>query len=311
MGSCTVDNFIIINSKYRNIKPGDKLLIENTFTEIGGSASNSSISLAKFGLNVKIITKLGNDHNALIIRHKLNEKKIRLFYNTSEKYMTPFAIILASKNEKDRIVFAYKGASNHLNKRDVPLREINTSWLYIGSLLDNSFKTAEEIAMHCREKKFNVVLNPSTYLARKGKKKLKKILAVTKLLVLNKEEAQYMLEKKHSDRELLKEIKRLGPEIVIITDGKNPIHAIDQSHIYKLKPYKVKVLSTLGAGDAFAAGFLGSYIKTKNIKLSLKIGAANSAAVLQHYGATTGTLSYKHAFAYVKKHSLRIQEFSI
>ncbi|MBI2671226.1 carbohydrate kinase family protein [Candidatus Woesearchaeota archaeon] len=308
LGSCTVDNFVIIKEGYKDLKPGDKVLIEHLFTEIGGAASNSSISLAKFGLKIKIITKLGADHNALIIKHKLKENNIDLHYAKSEKYMTPYAVILISKRDKDRIVFAYKGASDYLSHEDFNFSELNTKWIYLGSLLGQSFKTAEQVALYAKRKKINVLFNPSSYLAAKGKNGLHKILSSAKILILNKEEAQLVLGKKIEIKELLIGLKKLGPKIVVITDGKNTIHAINERCSYKLEPYKVKIVSTLGAGDAFAAGFLGSYIKNESIETSLRIGAANSASVLQHYGATTNTLSYKLAVEFVKKHHAKLEE---
>lgn len=302
IGSATIDTFIIINKRYKDLKAGDKILIQQTFTETGGGACNSAISLANLGLRAKIITKLGNNYNALIIEHKLREKNINFHRNISAKFVTPFSIILISKQDKDRIAFTYKGASDYITERDFKFSELNTSWIYLGSLLGKSFKIAEKIAHYAKKKNIKVLFNPSTYVAAKGKKGLKKILNCTKILILNKEEAQLVVGRKLPIGNLLIKLKELGPEIVVITDGKNEVNAIDDRCTYKVMPYKVKVISTLGAGDGFASGFLGSFIINGNIETSLRIGLANAASVIQKYGATTDILTYRQAVDFVKKH---------
>ena len=48
-----------------------------------------------------------------------------------------------------------------------------------------------------------------------------------------------------------------------------------------------------GAGDAFASGFLGFYLKGGNLKASLRAGIVNSASVVQYIGTTKGLLTRK------------------
>jgi len=308
IGSATLDHFITVNKKYKDIGLGDKILIDQAFIETGGGACNAAISLANMGLKVRLITKLGKDHNASIIEKNLKEKNVAIHKISTSRFMTPFSIILVSKKDKDRIVFAYKGSSDYLNEKDFSFKELNTSWIYLGSLLGKGFDTAENIADYAKNKNIKILFNPSTYVAAKGKKKLKKILNSTKILILNKEESQLILGRKLKILELLIGLKNLGPDIVVITDGKNPINAIDDISTYKVIPYKVKIVSTLGAGDAFASGFLGSFIINNNIETSLRIGLANAASVLQKYGATADILTYRAAIEFIKKHRSKLKK---
>jgi sugar/nucleoside kinase (ribokinase family) len=50
--------------------------------------------------------------------------------------------------------------------------------------------------------------------------------------------------------ELLHEIKA---KVVVITDGRDGAYAYDGEFIYKAPTFPAEVVSTLGAGDAFAA----------------------------------------------------------
>lgn len=90
------------------------------------------------------------------------------------------------------------------------------------------------------------------------------------------------------DEQLLK-LKSFGPKVVVITDGQKGVQIYDGKHRYLMPSYKVPVKSTLGAGDCFASTFTAAMIKTDwNIEKSLKYAAANSANIVQQFGAQIG-----------------------
>lgn len=308
LGSLSIDNFITVDSIKNQLKPGNKILIDKYITETGGGGGNAAATLANFGLKVKLISKIGDDENSNFLKNNLRSKKITLEGIKSKKYDTAFSLIIVGKKDNDRIALSHKGASDHLGLSDFSMKKINSSWLYLGTMLGESFKTAEKVAEHAFKKRIKILFNPSTYLASKGKKRLYKILKYTTILVLNKEEAALVVGKKMNVKKLLLELSNLGPEIVVITDGPNKINVIDGKCTYSLKPYKVNIVSTLGAGDAFSSALLSSYILNNNIDTSLKIAAANAAHVLQNYGATVGIINYDKATKFIKKRDIKIEE---
>lgn len=84
-------------------------------------------------------------------------------------------------------------------------------------------------------------------------------------MIFNKEEAQALLGKQIDNQyKMLHDIHKLGPKIIIITDGKNGANCLDttEKHFYGIKPLKIKIHETTGAGDAFASGFVaGKYLE--------------------------------------------------
>lgn len=75
-----------------------------------------------------------------------------------------------------------------------------------------------------------------------------------------------------------------GVKIVITTLGENGSLAYNGTQFYKGDITKVeKVVNTVGAGDAFLAGFMAGVIHGRSIPECLQEGADLSASVIQKF----------------------------
>jgi ribokinase len=295
VGSATVDHFLTTETKLSKVKLGDKVLVHSMEVHTGGGATNACAALARMGLKVRMLTKLGCDHDADFILHELKKYKVKNIPIARSKKGTDFATMVASTKEKDRIIYVHKGASRDLCPSDLKKTKLRCKWVYLASLVGKSFKTAELIAKKAHDKKKKLLFNPSLYVARKGKKYLKKVLEVTDVLVLNKEEAEVLHGRKGSVKVLLRGLHELGPRTVIITDGPKRLYALNEDEIYYLDPPKVKVVHTAGAGDAFTAGFLAGTLHGKSFSEALKIGQVNANSVVQYIGTKHKLLTLTEA----------------
>ncbi len=303
IGSATYDMFATILERFDEPEPGDKVRVDHIEGSVGGGAVNSSIALARMGLKVAALSKYGADQNARMIENKLRKEGVKIIRTKKSADFTAYSYILTSSKESDRIIYTYKGASDNLSADDFDMNSLKSQWIYMATMMGKSFNTCEKIAGYAKKNGIRLLFNPSTYLAKKGKEYLKTILNCSDILVLNKSEAKLLLKTNENDDIVLAEsLSRLGPKMVVITDGKRGIHAYDGSCKYSMKPYHVKVVHTTGAGDAFTAGFLAGIIKKNDPAHALELGMANAASTIQHYGATNGLLSYSSAKDFVKKH---------
>ena len=312
IGSATVDSFLNVETSFAKIKLGDKIIVSSIEKHSGGGATNSAVALAKFGLKVKVLTKLGNDHDGEFIAQELKSHKIDNTCQHHSNKHTDTAVILDYIKEKDRVIYVHKGASEDLTGHDLKLSQLNTTWIYLATLMKTSFKTGEIISKYASKHKIPLLFNPSLYLAQKGKAELKPILSATKVLVLNLEEAQALLKDKNSSVEkLLQELHALGPETVVITNGPKKLYTYHKNYIYSLLTPKVKVVHTAGAGDAFTAALLGAMIKKYSFEESLRIGQANASSVIQAVGVKHKLLSEKEALKMAEKHRLKVEKYGL
>ena len=103
-------------------------------------------------------------------------------------------------------------------------------------------------------------------------------------------------------------LHQLGPATVIITDGPKTLVALHNHTLYFLQPPLVSVVHTLGAGDAFTAGFLAGIIKKKSLPDALRLGQINATSVIQDLGAKKNLLTLAAAQKMLQKHPISIQE---
>lgn len=316
VGSATLDVFAKTKSELIRIETptteeeliaypsGSKIIMTHLEFMTGGGGTNTAVSFSKMGLKTAYLGKVGRDENGNKILEQLKKEKVD-FVGVREKGMSGYSIILDSIKE-DRTILVYKGVNDNLKFSEINLNKLKTKWFYFSSMMKESFKTLEKLSDYARKNKIKAAFNPSSYLAEKGAAFLKKVLSNTNVLILNKEEAE-LISGKGKTNSLLKSLHKLGPEITIITDGKKGVFASDGKKSYVVKPHKVKVHETTGAGDAFASGFVSGLIKKNDVKFALKLGLANAESVVCRYGAKNGLLKYNDALKKIKKVSVKIK----
>ncbi|MBT3406194.1 carbohydrate kinase family protein [Candidatus Woesearchaeota archaeon] len=317
IGSATVDVFMKSHSELIKIKTqhseekliaypsGSKVLIKDLQFMTGGGGTNTAVCFSKLGLKTAYLGNIGKDENGTRVINQLKKEKIK-FIGTISNDLTNYSVILDSI-EHDRTILAYKEASQKLKFSKINKSKLKAKWFYSSALMGNAFKTEEQLASYASKNKIKFALNPSSYQAKKGKKFLAKLLSNTNLLVLNREEAGLVLgiAKNTKIELLLKGLYNLGPEIVIITEGKKGAYCFDGKYKYYAKPKVAKVLETTGAGDAFASTFLTALIKKKDIEFALKVATVNAQSVTKQYGAKNGLLSWNKALSLMKSPKTR------
>ncbi|MBW2965148.1 carbohydrate kinase family protein [Candidatus Woesearchaeota archaeon] len=305
VGSATIDAFVRLPVDLASIKHGSKVLIDEIDILTGGGGTNVAVGLARLGLKAGFIGEVGNDLSAGIISRELDREGVDFLVKEHSRHKTAFSVILEAKG-KDRSILVHKGASSFLHANEIP-RNLRTDWYYFGSMMGASFETMLRIARIAKRTSTNVFFNPSSYMVEQGVDFLRDAIEASKIILMNKEEAQVLLKDRSSDvRKLLKGLKELGPEICIITDGSKGVHVFDGRQFYSGTPNKLKPVDTTGAGDAFGTGFLAGWIMKSSspvperIRAAIKLGMCESESVIMYTGAKTGLLTRKKALSAMK-----------
>jgi sugar/nucleoside kinase (ribokinase family) len=269
---------------------GEKIVVEEVFYDIGGSACNVAVGLSRIGLNSAIISAVGDDQKAVKIEKKLAVEKVSLeYFKKIKKIETSFSIILLY--EKERTILVYRGLKDYSKLKIAS--NLKTNWLYVGPLGFNFESIYHQVISCVCEKNIKLAINPGNLQIEKDKEVLNSILNVASILFLNREEAQEILKmpKYALPKDLLINLHKLGPEIVVMTDGKKGAYCYDGTTCWQGDPFPAQRVEVTGAGDAFASGFLAGIINNIDTKESLKWGLVDSASVVGKIGAQTNLLT--------------------
>lgn len=306
IGSATIDAFVRLPVDLKSIRPGSKVLIDEINILTGGGGTNVSVGFARLGLKAGFIGEVGNDLSAGIISRELDREGVDFLVREHSRHKTAFSVILEAKG-KDRSILVHKGASSFLHAHEIPMN-LKTDWYYFGSMMGASFKTMLRIARIAKRTRTNVFFNPSSYMVEQGVDFLRAAIEASKIIMMNREEAQTLLKSGSSEvKVLLKGLHNLGPGICIITDGSKGVHVFDGKHFYSGTPKHLKPVDTTGAGDAFGTGFLAGWIMKsgssvrEQIRLAIRLGMCESESVIMYTGAKTGLLTRKKALGEIKR----------
>ena len=299
LGGAVVDAFVETDVAKKkgmlSFPAGEKILMDDLEFYSGGGGTNTAAAFSKMGLKTGCIVKLGKDNNAKIVLEDLKKFGV-YFLGVHGKEATGFSVILVGR-EKSRTILQEKGANDNLFFRELELGKLNTKWFYFSSSVGKTLQTQKKLASWAQKKGIKIAYNPSSYLTEKGAGKLKSLLKNVNVLILNKEEAKDLVGKKNT----FDKLRKLGPEIVCITDGAKGNRVSDGLRFFTSISRKIKVIERTGAGDAFASGFIAGLIKTGKIEEAVRIGSANAESVIRVRGAKNGLLSWRGALKDMKK----------
>lgn len=281
---------------------GLKIDIEKIYFHSGGGGTNTAATFTKQGFKTAYCGVIGNDLEGQAVLKEINEKGIgtEFIFKTSQK-TTNSSIIFSTP--KERTILVYKGASETLSEKQISWPKIkNARWFYLAPLSGKLFRLFGKIIDFAGDNQIRIMANPGSSQLKLPAKALKSVLQKIDILLLNREEAQILVGDPSLEGEkLVKKIKKIFPGILIITDGENKSLVTDGKFIYSAIPSKIKVTDKTGAGDAFGAGFLSGYIKSRgDIKTAVQLAMANSASCIRKWGAKEGILERKQKFKKIK-----------
>ncbi|MEQ1561232.1 MAG: carbohydrate kinase family protein [Nitrospira sp.] len=262
-----------------------------------GNSANAAVSATRLGLNSALLAYVGDDQNGKDDIEELKKNNVDVQYVRTE----------AGKHTNYHYVLWYDVDRTILVKHDTfsyTMEGVSApKWIYLSSLGESSLDFHMEIADFLdKNPETKLAFQPGTFQIKIGKEKLDKIYKHTDIFFCNVEEAQSILGEKSRDLPtLMKEMKNLGPETVVITDGINGAYAYDGVSSWFMPVYPHTPAERTGAGDAFASTVVSMIIKGKTLPEALTYAPINSMSVTQQIGAQKGLLTLEKIEEYIAK----------
>jgi ribokinase len=275
LGNSNVD-FVFTIPRFH--QPGETILAEGRATFFGGKGANQAITARRLGGGVSFITKVGNDlygksYRQHLIKHGLARKLIL----EDRKHPTGMAIIELTPKGENRIV-SFLGANGSLSVKD--LVGLQSCWRGVNvfvTQLEPPLPTVEKGVRLAKAQGSLILLNPSppAQLSRR-------LLSWVDFIVPNEKEAQSLTginwNGKQDIRKMAEKLLKMGAKNVVITLGPKGLFFKNRSEEFWMKAFKVNVVDTTAAGDAFLGALAVGLSENRPIREALEF--ANGAGAL-------------------------------
>lgn len=284
-GALNVDKLYKVNKIAGPEEEGFIISFEET---CGGSAANTIVGLARLGCKVGFIGKVANDREGKMLLEDLRKEDVNTKGIVQAKTGRSGTVMGFVDEKGERALYVDPGVNDNIE-----FEEINRKYAYKTRVLhltsfvgDKSFETQKRL-VETLPKNVMVSLDPGELYAAKGMKALNPILNRSHVVMPNAKEIT-QLTGKESYENGAEALLKMGVKIVAVKLGSRGCYVTDGEEKHHVEAFKVEVVDTTGAGDAFCAGFLYGLLNNKPLNVCGKIGNFVASRCIMKMGARAG-----------------------
>lgn len=299
IGGVTIDAFlqigqnnaVTVDHSSLCVRSGEKVVVDSCTFSLGGNACNVAVGLSRLGFSASLCAEIGTDEFAQKILNGLQKDHV----DTTYLIQTPGAassFAMALNVGQDRTLFV-----EHVHrKHEFAVSSMTPKWIYVTSLGEEWQKPYEAVLALVQDKNIHVAFNPGTRQLLEENSVIKALLEKTDILCVNKEEARKIIsfyggKTGDLEKDLIQNIKTIGPKIISLTDGNKGAWSNDEEgEVYTMLPIDTPIVERTGAGDAYATAFVAAQMSGETVPTAMQWGSLNAAAVIGSIGAQEGLL---------------------
>jgi len=337
VGSAMIDTIAIIESdriermsmlnaetSFLLLEEGRKTEALEISTHCGGGGVNAAVAMARLGVDVAALVKLGRDARAELILARLTDEGISPLWAIRDAHAPTGASVLISSHERNAAVFTFRGANTHLAPEDLDDEAFAVDLVYVSGLSNESADCFPAIIDKAKAHGALVAGNPGVRQLSARGSAFQESLTQIDILAINRREADSLvasLVAKFGEcgpalplnagetppalvaRGLVSggfemtlaaffgALRKLGARYVVITDGRSGAFLCNKGHIIFCPALDAEVAGTAGAGDAFVATFAAFIALGRPNEVALEAAALNAASVVAHVDTQTGLMT--------------------
>ena len=308
------------------LEEGRKTEADEISTHTGGGAVNTAIAMARLGLDVSTIVKLGTDQRADTILARLEGEGVSTRWVTRDGRQPTGASLLLSSHDRNAAVFTFRGANTLLEMSDVKPGALGVDIVYVSSLSNQSADCFPDLVKAGRANNCLVAANPGIrQLTARGRAFMDSVSSID-ILLINRTEAGALVPSLSAavgeggpslpfdpeDEDVPDLVRRglssggfemsllrffgclleAGARMVVITDGRHGAFVATPDEVSFCSAVPTQVVGTAGAGDAFASTFVAFTALKHPLKQALLAATLNASSVVRYADTQSGLLRY-------------------
>jgi ribokinase len=283
-GGLNVDKLFKVN---KIAKAEEESFIMDCEEACGGSAANTIVGLARLGCKVGFIGKVADDREGKMLVKDFCIEGVDTKGMIHSKHDRSGAVMGFVDEKGDRALYVDPGVNDTIEFNEINMEyAFQTRFLHLTSFVgEKSFQTQKRI-VEALPQTVKVSFDPGELYARKGLI-LESIIKKTFVLMPNLNELE-LLTKTADYRKGAEVLLKKGVKIVAVKLGGKGCYVTNGRENHLIEAFKVKVVDTTGAGDAFCAGFLYGLISDKSLYDCGRIGNFAASRCIMKMGARPG-----------------------
>lgn len=260
--------------------PGPLAHVSSLSLGVGGAESNFAIALRRLDTSVTWIGRVGADSlGDLVQREIAAEGVVTLAFRDPG---APTGLMIKERRTTDALrVWYYRAGSagSRLDRADVPTDRIaGAKLLHVTGItlgLSDSARDAVHHAVDCARRlgvlvSFDLNYRSALWPAEEAASRFADIIAKADLVFAGDAEAAMVVGESDDPLELAHRIADLGPTQSVIKLGADGCVAAVDGRDYRQPAVRVNAVDSVGAGDAFVAGYVSELVAGADVQTRLQ-----------------------------------------
>jgi 2-dehydro-3-deoxygluconokinase len=238
---------------------------------VGGAESNVAVGLARLGADVTWLGRIGADGFGERVARELRGEGIEVIAVQDETAPTGLMVKERPTTDGSRPVLYYRtgSAGSRIAAEDLTALAIpDAAVLHVTGITPALSATAHETVLMAIAiatvaeipVSFDVNHRPSLWHDRDPAPTYREIAAAATIVFAGLDEAQLLIGSELGAADAAQAIADLGPSQVVIKLGADGCLALIDGEKHEVPAVPVQVVDTVGAGDAFVAGYLAELL---------------------------------------------------
>lgn len=264
-------------------QPGETISGEDLRIIPGGKGANQAVAAARQGASVSMLGRVGQDSFGPELINNLHQNGVDTSHvRIDSQSATGTAIIVVDSKGQNSIVLS-PGANGKVSPADVNAVSFSGYKLL---LLQHEIplEAVASAAQRAKGSGVRVLLNPAPARALSDE-----LISLPDFILPNETELSLLTNQPVYDissaEKAAKTLLEHGAQNVIVTLGTNGALIVSNKQVTHVNTYKVEVVDTTAAGDAFIGGFASALLQDRPLEEAVRYGCACGALATTKFGA--------------------------
>jgi len=263
-------------------QPGETISGDDLQVIPGGKGANQAVAAARLGAKVSMLGRVGTDNFSDVLIGNLQQSNVDTAPIRRDNASTGTAIIVVDKDGQNSIVLS-PGANGKMTNADVENASFPSGGLLVLQL-EIPLPTVIGAAQLAHKNGMRVLLNPAP-----AQQLPDELISLADFLIPNETELSLLAATPVSDivsaEKAARKLLNGGAKNVVVTLGSKGAFFVNAETSGRVDAFKVDVVDTTAAGDAFVGGFATSILENKSLEESVRFGCACGALAATKFGA--------------------------